>query len=500
MNTSRRAHLFLCYAALLALAFCFGPTRPAAAHPMGNFSINHYARFEAQTGRLTLRYVLDYAELPTVAERDAMGVSGNAPVPEAASRAYLAAKALSLRDGLALSIDGRPAPLSVAPVALQFRPGAGGLNTLRVVLDLSAQTPTRPGAASAVSYRDNNYPERTGWKEVVAVAGRGVGLQNSSAPSSDQSRELTAYPANPTLAPPQQTEAAFTVAPGGAWAAAPAAPVAPPASAANTHTPQDLFTQAIARRSLSPGVMLLGLLVAFVFGSFHALSPGHGKTMVAAYLVGTRGTARHAALLGVIVTVTHTLGVFALGLVTLFASKYVVPEKLYPVLSAVSGLAVFGVGVWLLWSRLRGASGDHGHSHTHDNDHTHEHSHDADGGHSHGLGHHHHHGVPEGPITARSLVALGVSGGIVPCPSALVVLLSAVALHRVAYGMALITAFSVGLASVLIVIGLLVVSTRHWLSRFPASEGLLRRLPIASAAAITLIGLLLVIRAVTQGV
>jgi len=496
MKTSCRSHHFLCYIAFLALALCFCPTRPAAAHPMGNFSINHYAHFEAQTGRITLRYVLDYAEIPTVTERDTMGVSGNAPVPEPASRAYLRAKALSLRDGLALSVDGCPVPLSVTPVALQFRPGAGGLNTMRVVLDLSAQTPARAGADYAVSYRDTNYAERTGWKEIVAVAGKGVGVQNSSVPSSDQSHELTVYPSNPTLAPPQQTDASFSVVPGGISSVAPAV-IAPSVQAANTHTPQDLFTQAIARRALTPGVMLLGLLVAFVFGSFHAISPGHGKTMVAAYLVGTRGTARHAALLGVIVTVTHTLGVFALGLVTLFASRYVVPEKLYPVLSAVSGLAVLGVGVWLLWSRLRGASDDHGHSHTHDHDH--EHSHDADGGHSHGSGHHHH-SVPEGPITARSLVALGVSGGIVPCPSALVVLLSAVALHRVAYGMALITAFSVGLASVLIVIGLLVVSTRHWFSRFPASEGLLRRLPIASAAAITLIGLLLVIRAVTQGV
>jgi len=521
MNTSRRSHRFLYCIAFLALASCLGPTRPAAAHPMGNFSINHYARFEARPDRIALRYVLDFAEIPTVTERDAMGVSGNAPVPEAASRAYLNAKALTLRDGLMLTIDGQPAPLSVVPVALQFRPGAGGLNTLRVALDLSAPLPARTGAAYTVAYRDNNYGERTGWKEIVAVAGKGMGLQNSSAPSSDVSHELTVYPANPTLAPPQQTEATFTVAPGGASSAAPTA-AAPPAQAANTHTPQDAFTQAIARRELTPGVMLLGLLVAFVFGSFHALSPGHGKTMVAAYLVGTRGTARHAALLGVIVTVTHTLGVFALGLVTLFASKYVVPEKLYPVLSVISGLAVFGVGVWLLTSRLRGMTGDRRHSHTHDHehdhahgpdeihlhaaddghthDHDHSHTHDADGGHSHGFGHHHHHGVPEGPITARSLLALGISGGIVPCPSALVVLLSAVALHRVAYGMALITAFSVGLASVLIVIGLMVVSTRHWFARFPASEGLLRRLPVASAAAITLIGLLLVIRAVTQGV
>ncbi len=481
---------------------------------MGNFSINHYARFRAEADRITLRYVLDFAEIPTVTERDAMGMSGNAPVPEATSLTYLRAKALTLRDGLTLTVDGNPAPLTVTPVTLKFRPGAGGLSTMRLVLDLTAQTTAaHAGATHQLAYRDNNYAERTGWKEIVAVGGEGVAIQDSSVTGDDMSKELTVYPANPTLAPPQQTEATFTVAPGGV-STVPAVAAAPTPQASNTHTPQDAFTQVIARRDLTPGVMLLGLLIAFVFGSFHALSPGHGKTMVAAYLVGSRGTARHAVSLGVIVTVTHTLGVFALGLVTLFASKYVVPEKLYPILSVISGLAVFGVGVWLLVSRLRGVADDHGHSHDHDHahgpdeihlhpvddGHTHDHAHDADGGHSQGLGHHHHHGVPEGPITARSLLALGISGGIVPCPSALVVLLSAVALHRIAYGMALITAFSVGLASVLIIIGMMVVSTRHWFERFPAGEGLLRRLPVASAAAITLIGIMLVIRAVTQGV
>ena len=528
-HTGVAGHLHLSAAlAIVLLMLC----RPAGAHPMGNFSINHYARFEAQANGITLRYVLDYAEIPTVTERDAMGVSGNAPIPEAASRAYLHAKALTLRDGLSLAIDGNPVSLAVTPVSLEFRPGAGGLNTMRLVLDLAAPLPAaRAGAACQVSYGDNNYAERTGWKEIVAVGGAGVALRNSSVGGNDVSKELTVYPANPTLAPPQQTEATFTVAPGGVSSLTAVAP-APLPQATNSHTPQDAFTQVIARRELTPGVMLLGLLIAFVFGSFHALSPGHGKTMVAAYLVGARGTTRHAVALGVIVTVTHTLGVFALGLVTLYASKYIVPEKLYPVLSVISGLAVFGVGVWLLTSRLRGIADGRGHSHDHDHTHTHDHSyshdhthgpdeihlhaaddghthdhshdhgrtHDADGGHSHGFGHHHHHGVPEGPITARSLLALGISGGIVPCPSALVVLLSAVALHRIAFGMALITAFSIGLASVLIVIGLMVVSTRHWFERFPAGEGLLRRLPVASAAAITLIGIMLVIRAVTQGV
>jgi len=522
MGILSRSRLLSCLRVLLAFPAFLGLLQPAAAHPMGNFSINHYARFEAQAKQITLRYVLDFAEIPTVTERDAMGASGNAPVPEAARQAYLSAKALTLRDGLALTVGGRPTPLTVTPIALQFRPGAGGLDTMRLVLDLTAPLPPPGlGAAHAVSYQDNNYAERTGWKEIVAVSGTGAALQNSSVSGTDVSKELTVYPANPTLAPPQQTEATFTVAPGGA-SAAPAVTAAPQPQATNSHTPQDAFTQVIARRELTPGVMLLGLLIAFVFGSFHALSPGHGKTMVAAYLVGSRGTARHAVALGVIVTVTHTLGVFALGLVTLYASKYIVPEKLYPILSVISGLAVFGVGVWLLTSRLRGIAdghthdhahgpdeihlhtvdGGHTHDHSHDHGHTHDHTHthDADGGHSHGFGHHHHHGVPEGPITARSLLALGISGGIVPCPSALVVLLSAVALHRIAYGMALITAFSIGLASVLIIIGLMVVSTRHWFERFPAGEGLLRRLPVASAVAITLIGIMLVIRAVTQGV
>ena len=463
--------------------------QPVAAHPMGNFSISHYTRLTAQRGWITLRYVLDFAEIPTVTEREAMGAQGNTPVSEQKIQAYLRSKAAALRDGLTMTVDGRTVPLVGTPAALQFRPGAGGLDTMRVSLDLTAPMPA-DGAAHQITYQDGNYAERTGWKEIVAIGSAGMRLTGSSAPDTDVSKELTVYPANPTLAPPQQTEATFTAVPGVGGAAYSAVPAQRPTQpqGANTHTPQDAFTQAIARKDLTPGIMLAGLLIAFVFGSLHALSPGHGKTMVAAYLVGSRGTVKHAIALGVIVTVTHTLGVFALGFITLFASKYVVPEKLYPILSVVSGLAVFGVGVWLLTSRLRGPDGhSHGHSHDHvegpdeihlhlsDEEHAqahaqgrdHTHDHDDNHGHSHGFGHHHHHHIPEGPITAKSLLALGISGGIVPCPSALVVLLSAVALHRIVYGMVLITAFSVGLASVLIVIGMMVVSTRHWFERFP---------------------------------
>ncbi|MCC6444982.1 MAG: sulfite exporter TauE/SafE family protein [Armatimonadetes bacterium] len=224
--------------------------------------------------------------------------------------------------------------------------------------------------------------------------------------------------------------------------------------------------------------MAAGLLIAFLFGALHALSPGHGKAMVAAYLVGSRGTARHAVFLGLVVTVSHTAGVFLLGLVTLFASRHVVPDRLYPVLNIGSGLAVCAVGARLLYNRACHFRDEHSHLHPHPLEHSHSH-------------------IPKGPVTAGALLALGVSGGMVPCPSALVVLLSAVALHRIAYGLALIAAFSLGLASVLVAVGLAVVSARGWISRLPASGPVLERLPVASAALITLIGIGLILRAVT---
>ena len=237
--------------------------------------------------------------------------------------------------------------------------------------------------------------------------------------------------------------------------------------------------QSLAAQSLTPSLVLTGLGIAFLFGAGHAIAPGHGKTMVAAYLVGSRGTPSHALLLGFITTVTHTLGVFALGLLALFASQYVLPEQLYPVLSFISGLTVCGVGFWLLDSRLQ------------DSDHDHKHHHDEHRHHQHHATHEHHHQLPEGGVTLQSLIALGVAGGIVPCPSALVLLLSAIALHQAAYGILLLSAFSLGLASVLVAIGLIVVYACQWLDHMPAGGALLRHLPIASAIAVILVGIVL---------
>ncbi len=477
---STRCHSrFPWYVYLLAAAVCAVPARDVLAHPMGNFAICHYTRLLAEKDRLRIRYVLDIAEIPTVAEKAKLDRDRDAKVTAAEKEAYLAEKTPELLAGLRLRLNGRAVTLREARGAVELVPGAGGLDTLRIVLDL--ETPLPASALPAqVGYRDGNYAARAGWKEIVAVAGPGLALRSASVPATDRSRELTAYP--PDAVPPQDTEASFTVAaepsamggevPGTAAGAALGAP-------AGGSTPRDAFTDVIAQRELSLGLVLAGLGIAFAFGALHALAPGHGKAMVAAYLVGARGTAKHAAFLGLVVTVTHTLGVFLLGLVTLGAAQYVLPERLYPILEAVSGLAVFGVGVWLLYRRLRRwLRGPRRPANP--------------------AAHHHHHEMPEGPITWQGLLALGISGGLVPCPSALVVLLSAVALHRIGYGLLLITAFSVGLASVLIALGLLVVYARQWLDRLPRGGPLLRRLPVASAAVITLIGVVLLFRALEQ--
>jgi nickel/cobalt exporter len=233
---------------------------------------------------------------------------------------------------------------------------------------------------------------------------------------------------------------------------------------------------------------VFALAVSAALGGFHALEPGHGKTVVAAYLVGSRGTAWHAVLLGLIVTASHTAGVYLLGAVTLYASRYVVPERLYPWLGAASGLLVVAMGVTLFLRRYAQLAADrlHAHAHEHGQSHPqHGHSHS----HHHDHGHHHHHPEPGGAVGLPGLVALGVSGGIVPCPAALVVLLSALSLNRVAFGLLLIVAFSVGLAAVLIAIGIVMVYAGRVMARFQGDGPLIRHwLPLASSLVITVLG------------
>jgi len=255
----------------------------------------------------------------------------------------------------------------------------------------------------------------------------------------------------------------------------------------------DALARFLHQQELTPWMIAAAAGLAFALGAAHALTPGHGKTIVAAYLVGSRGTLKHAAFLGAMVTFTHTISVFLLGLATMFLFQYVVPQKVTQVLGAISGLAIVAIGGWMLYKRLRAAGQAHSHDHDHHpghdhqhHHHEHEHSHD----HQHGHGGHTH--VPE-EVSWSGLVALGAGGGLVPCESALVLLLSAIALRRVGLGLLLLVSFSLGLAIVLIAIGILVIYAKNLLPDRAGTHGnpFFRWMPVASAAVVLLVGLLM---------
>jgi ABC-type nickel/cobalt efflux system permease component RcnA len=257
---------------------------------------------------------------------------------------------------------------------------------------------------------------------------------------------------------------------------------------------------------MTPAFVALALLAAAAWGAAHALGPGHGKTIVAAYLVGSQGTARHAFLLGLTVTATHTSTVIALGLVTLYASRFVAAEDLYLWLSVGSGLLVVALGLILLGARLRRFLSRPAAAHGHDHGHMHHDRHDPGHGHSHDHAPSHSH-VPASP-GLRGLIALGISGGLLPCPTALVVMLGAIALDRVVFGLVLVLAFSVGLAGVLTGIGIALVYANRLLSgssrlgsalgRIPFSSRWLQLAPLASAFVVLVAGLILTGRALTE--
>jgi nickel/cobalt transporter (NicO) family protein len=444
-------------AAVLTLALLAVASPAALAHPLGNFSVNHLTKVKVSADRVDVLYILDQAEIPTFQERD-----------EPRSQ-VLAAKRAEITRGLQLKVNGREAALVPAAAGeLRHLKGQGGLLTTRLELSLSAsvEDPRR------VELSDRTFPDRVGWKAIVAQPGEGTAVR-TDAPSGDPTRGLRRYPGDLLDSPLDRRSASFTVEPGDGSL------VAPRAEGERMVTTRDASGQGFAGlfddAASGQGVLVLLLLAALGWGALHALSPGHGKAMVAAYLIGTRGTARHAVGLGVTVTITHTLGVFALGLVTLLLSQYILPEDLYPWLTLVSGLLVVCIGAGVLRSRIRGRGRSHSHHH-----------------HDHGHSHHHH----DHTVSRRSLIGMGAAAGLIPCPSALVVLLGAIAQHEVALGLLLIVAFSVGLAATLTGLGLLVVYARRILPRLRMDGRLAAMLPAASALAIVVVGCVLTAQAV----
>jgi ABC-type nickel/cobalt efflux system permease component RcnA len=262
------------------------------------------------------------------------------------------------------------------------------------------------------------------------------------------------------------------------------------------------FTRSVAARRLTVGLALVALAIGVGLGALHAFAPGHGKTVMAAYLVGERGTVRDGLLIAVTVAVTHTAGVLVLGLV-LTASQTFAPESVYPWLGLASGITFVVLGITLLVGALRRRAGvaglAHGHRHphlAHDHDHPHPHGHPHPHNHDHEHDHAAHHGEPA--LSRRRLLTLGFAGGLVPTPTAIVVLLGATAMGRAWFGVALVIAYGLGMAATLVGAGLLLARARHRLELRGGSARLMRYaavIPIATAAVVTGSGLWLVARA-----
>jgi nickel/cobalt transporter (NicO) family protein len=468
----------------------------AAAHPLGNFTVNTYSGLRVGPDRLVVDYVVDMAEIPTFQARQAIDADHDGRVAGPEASRWRDRECPRLAAGLRATLDGRQVPLAVAGSVLRFPEGVGGLDTLRLECALATPLPAGP----ALAYTDTNLQGRVGWREITAV-GDGTTLEAADVPTTSVSARLTSYPSDQLTSPLDQRTATLRFHAGGSAGDNPTSRCeAPrrgslaeremgcsglsttPTSRGGVDRATAAFTALVGERSRSAGFAVVAILLAVGLGGAHALAPGHGKTVMAAYLVGLRGTLRQAVTIGATVTVTHTAGVLVLGLV-LSTTRAVASERVYPWLGLASGLLLAAVGVGLL---VRARTG-HDHPHGHGHDHTHDHDH----------GQHRHAAGP--PLDRRGLVALGLAGGLVPSPSAVVVLLGGIAIGRAWFGVALVLAYGLGMAATLTGIGLLLARLRNRMDRLRLPGGSLaarlgRLLPAVTASVIVLVGLGLAIQ------
>lgn len=474
---------------------------PAFAHPLGNFTINLASRLEMSPGRVRIGYVVDMAEIPAQQARPDVDEDADDTLSHAELDAWASEAASDIRRRLSLAIDGTPVALRQDCATASEAPGQAGLPVLRLDAGFSGAAPE----AGSVVYRDGNYAGNIGWHEVTAAGVDGVGLDGSTVPARSSSDGLRSYPRDLLSSPLDVREASFTYGPGSSEASASPACAGASGRSAGPRPGEagGGFADLVSRSDLGAGVIALSMLLALGFGALHAIGPGHGKTLMAAYLVGADGRPRQAVAVGGAVAVMHTASVLALGVLVLSLERTFPPERVYPWLGLASGLVALGLGAALLVRRLgawanvrrtererRVAAAEPRTSGAHD------HAHGALD-HGHGSGGHVH-PVPDSPVLSRrGLMALAVAGGILPSPTALVVLLSAVSFQRLAFGLALIAMFSVGLAASLIVVGLLALRARDAVSS-RLSTGLGRLIPVLSASVIVVVGVFLTVRGVAQ--
>jgi ABC-type nickel/cobalt efflux system permease component RcnA len=454
------------------------------AHPMGNFSVNQYHELVLAPDRVQVLVVVDSAEIPTLSAQSSVDSDGDGVAGEGERAAHAARACAEAARGLVVTVGEDSLLWTVSGSAFAYGAGAGGLATSR--LECSLQAAADLGRPARVSVENRYLADQLGWREMTATAD-GVSLASSTLPESSVTDGLRSYQDDVLSSVLDVRSAVIEVGPGTGTAAA--ARVAPsrsdPISAAVAAAQRRL--EALVGGELTPAVALLAVLLALLLGAAHAVLPGHGKTVMAAYLAGTRGRRRDAVAVGAAVTASHTVGVLVIGGL-LTAGVAVIGEGVMRALSLASAGLVVAVGVGMLRSARR-----RGHHHAHDHDHDHD--------------HHHHHGPGQGHThsvqTGRwGIAGIGLAGGLVPSPSALILLLAAVGLGRAAFGVVLVVVYGLGMAATLTGAGLLLVGVRLRLAsrRWPAA---LTRwagrsstaLPTVTAAMIVMVGLGLALRA-----
>jgi len=449
-------------------------TAPAAtAHPLGNFTVNRATAIAVRPGSVEIAYTIDMAEIPTYQELSTIDTNGDgaASAPELAAWARTEERAIL--PGLVLRADGRPVALTAGSATASLLPGQAGLDTLRFEGMFAGRL---DGSSGEFTYLDRNADDgRIGWREVTAF-GDGVELTGSDVPTVSPSDQLRAYPQDMLSSPLHVSgmTAAFTVT-GAALGIVPGQSAAT-GSVARPQSETAGFAGVLADRGIP--LIVLGLLVAFGFGAWHALLPGHGKTLMAGAMVGAGARPRQAVAVATAVASMHSASVIALGLAVVALQRTFRPEALYPWLGTLSGLAAVAVGVYLIKTRWA--------SWRHDRRHVRGHAHEYPSA----------PGVIDagGRLSGKGIATLAFAGGALPAPSALLAMLASIQVHRVAYGLALVAAFSAGLAGALLGVGVGALRARDAIAR-RAGDRVARLLPLISAAVIVFAGLVVAARA-----
>jgi nickel/cobalt exporter len=550
------------------------------AHPLGNFTINHHAGIRVEPDRVLLDIVIDQAEIPTFQAVMDLDEDGDGEFSDDELLAAETTGCTSVGQALSLTIGGAQAPLRVIEAGVTFPPGNGGLSTMRLVCTLESPLAAALDAPTTIVFEDRFEPSRIGWREMT-VTGSAVTISDTDLPAESATARLTTYPEALASAPDVRT-ATFTVTPGGPTLApfdvpdadpippiqfgetvvgAPPGPVAivsgacpsagvaggaagdlcpkgmnrpaePPAKAEAPALPggEGAIPDVLRTVPVTPILALLAFATAAFLGAGHALTPGHGKTLMAAYLVGTRGTPRHALGLGAAVSVSHTIGILGLALVVVAAERALPPDLVVRAAPIIAAVTILAIGGWMLLTEVRrwlaarrpgttAARADHDHAHPgHGHDHPlpHDHGHDHETAHAHapadahvtaddGLEHSHggvtHRHVPAAgaTITWRSLFVLGLAGGLIPSTNALLILLTTIAAGQPAWGIVLVGAFGLGMAAVMAGVGLAFVYARGALERGAARAGVgrvTRLVPLAASVLVLAVGVALTTQAV----